>query len=385
MHKLNLAVLFGGRSTEHEVSIITAIQVLNALDDSKYRVTPIYISKAGTWHLGDKSFFDTDTFKDLNQPTTFPQVSCHPNGFLATTSFLKTTPLKIDLVLPILHGTFGEDGCVQGTLETLNIPYAGCGVLASSLGMDKLAQKTILTSANIPQVKYLGLFRSDWQNNPQKVLNSIKSLKLPLFVKPANGGSSIGITKVKTLSKLANAINVACIYDTRVVIEESVENAKEINISVLGNSGSKLRTSVCEQPLSSSELLSYEDKYLTKSSGKGMASTKRLLPAPIHPSTAQKITNLAKLAFTAINASGIARIDFLVSRNEKQIFLNEINTLPGSLSFYLWEKSDLSFSHLLDEFINLGLNRSTERNQNLYTFNSNLLAGINLNGTKTKS
>lgn len=359
MTKLNIAVIYGSRSTEHEVSIISALQVMQNLDQSKYNILPIYISKSGRWISGNKSFLLPETYKNLNSLNKFPEVN------LVSKSMFKP---KIDIVFPVFHGTFGEDGTIQGLLEMLDLPYVGCGVLASSVGMDKVVQKQVFAGAGISQVKYLWFYRGE----KPKI-----NLKFPLFVKPANGGSSIGITKVKNHKELTEAVEVAFNYDRKIIVEESAEEFKEINISVLGNAGSELRTSVCEQPVASKEVLTYQDKYQSNSNkSSGMASAKRLIPAPINPATAAKIAEIAKLAFNTLDCSGLVRVDFLVSPDEKKIYLNEVNTIPGSLAFYLWEKSGLKFPKLLDNLIGLAKERYQQKSQNTYTFSSNILATV---------
>lgn len=356
----NIAVLYGGRSTEHEVSIITALQVMHNLDKNKYNVIPIYVTKEGRFIKGNNNFLKAEFYKNLDQIRD-PQIMLR-DGSVNTENFLVKKQEKIDCAILAFHGTYGEDGCVQGLLEMAGIPYTGCGVLASAIGMDKLAQKKLFS--NIPQVKL--------------------STKFPLFVKPSNGGSSIGITKVKSALELKDAMEVAKVYDMRVVVEESAEGFMEINISVLGN-GDNLITSVCEQPVPSKEVLTYDDKY--KSGGKGMAGAKRLIPAPIKPATASKIAQYAKEAFRAIDGSGLARVDFLVSPDEKTIYINEINTLPGSFAFYLWEKTNLPFPKLLDRLIELGRLRFQDRNSRITSFSSNILAnlGNTLKGGKVKN
>lgn len=356
MSKLNIAVLYGSRSTEHEVSIITALQVMHNLDKNKYHVLPIYITKSGKWLKGDEDFFLPEKYKNLDLlDQNYPETTLLAKKMfsLSSLSIFQSLP-KIDIAFPVFHGTFGEDGTIQGLLEMAGIPYVGSGVLASALGMDKLAQKKIFSE--IPQVKYGS------------------NLKFPVFVKPANGGSSIGITKAKNAKELKDAIEVARCYDRRVVVEESAEGFKEINISVLGNSGGELKTSVCEQPVASKDILTYEDKY--QAGTKGLAGAKRLIPAPIQPATAAKIAEYAKAAFAAIDASGLARVDFLVSPDEKTIYINEINTIPGSLAFYLWEKSGLSFPQLLDKLISLAQERYTGRQKTTYTFSTNILTNL---------
>jgi len=365
MSKLNIAILYGSRSTEHEVSIITALQVMHNLDKAKYNLLPIYISKSGQWVLGNEDFLDPKLYKNLDLlAQNYPETTL-THKTIAKAGLTLSLPLpKIDIVFPVFHGTFGEDGTIQGLLEMANLPYVGCGVLASAIGMDKLAQKKLFSE--IPQVKYGS------------------NLKFPVFVKPCNGGSSIGITKVRNAKELKDALEVAKCYDRRVIIEESAEGFKEINISVLGNSGSDLKTSVCEQPVPSKDILSYSDKY--QSGSKGMASAKRLIPAPIKPATAAKIAEYAKVAFAAIDASGLARVDFLVSPDEKTIYINEINTIPGSLAFYLWETSGLKFPQLLDELIRLALEKHAARARLIHAFPTNILAnlGDTLKGGKLK-
>ena len=369
MSRLNVAVLFGGRSPEHEVSIITALQIMQNLDKSKYNILPIYVTKAGQFIKGDEKFLKPEYYKNLEQITLDNSKVYLENKSLKTKKLIGESSQKIDCAILSFHGTYGEDGCVQGLLEMAGIPYTGCGVTASAIGMDKLIQKLVFASAGIPQVK------------------TGNNLKFPVFVKPANGGSSIGITKAKNDKELKNAIEVAKRYDNRVVVEESAEEFMEINISILGNVGGELITSVCEQPVASKEVLTFQDKYQSNSKSSGMASAKRLIPAPIKPQTAAKISELAKTAFEAIDGAGFARVDFLVSPDEKKIYINEINTLPGSFAFYLWEKTGLTFPKLLDKLIELGRERFTTRNSRITTFSSNILANLKntLKGGKLKN
>ncbi len=365
MAKLNIVVLYGGRSVEHEVSVITGLQVMHNLDKDKYNVIPIYVTKDGRFIKGNNNFLKAEFYKNLDQIDS-PLVHLR-GGTMITDKYLLKKQEKIDCAVLAFHGTYGEDGCVQGLLEMAGIPYTGCGVTASAIGMDKLIQKMLFGSVGIPVLQSL-----------------ISNFQYPVFVKPANGGSSIGITKARNAKELKDAIEVAKAYDNRIVVEESAEGFSEINISVLGN-GSNLITSVCEQPIASKEVLTYDDKY--KSGGKGMAGAKRVIPALIKPATAAKIAEYAKRAFEAIDGSGLARVDFLVSPDEKTIYINEINTLPGSFAFYLWEKTNLPFPKLLDKLIELGKQRFEERNSRITTFSSNILAnlGNTLKSGKLKS
>jgi D-alanine-D-alanine ligase len=369
-----IAVVYGSRSPEHEVSIITALQVMRNLDATKYQVVPIYITKSGQWLLGNTSFLNPDTYTDLSALNKFPHLTLDLGKLVISKS---NSPVPIDVIFPVFHGPFGEDGTVQGLLELLNYPYVGCSVPASALGMDKILQKQTFTAAGLPQVKYLWFYRTDWHSNQPAVLKQLTSLKYPVYVKPANGGSSIGTTKAKSEPELIDAIEVACLFDRKVIVEQSAEGFKEINISVLGTAGSPLQTSVCEQPVATSETLTFSDKYESGAKKQaGMASAQRLIPAPIKPTTASKIADLAKAAFLAIDASGVSRLDFLVSPDEKTIYINEINTIPGSLSFYLWNKTDLPFPQLLDTLIDLAVSRHKDRSRTTTTFSNNLLANI---------
>jgi D-alanine-D-alanine ligase len=389
-----VAVLYGSRSPEHEVSVITALQVMQNLDPKKYNILPIYISKSGHWYLGDSSFFQPESYKNLdtlvsgrsklliNPPVEISQ--------LTNLSFTKNLP-PVDIFFPVFHGSFGEDGTVQGLLEMLNVPYVGSGVLASAVGMDKLIQKQVFSTLGLSQTKYLWFFRSLWQTDPKNVLKSAKSLHFPVFVKPVNGGSSIGITRVEKSMALTDAVDVAAAFDRKIIVEEAVVNCKEINISVLGNSGSSLTVSVSEMVLPKNGLLTYKDKYQTpvgKSAGSkaGMASAGRQIPAPLKPITAKRIAEMAKIAYSGLDCSGLARVDFLVSSDEKKIYINEINTLPGSLAFYLWQPAGIPFPQLLDRLIELGLERFRDRARSTYTFSSNILSnlGETLKGGKLK-
>ena len=389
MKKLKVVVLFGGRSPEHEVSIITGIQVMNALDKDKYEVVPVYITKEGKWFLGDKSFFKPEAFKNLekavaNKKTVILSTDPTIKGLISESrglSLTKSFPVeKVDVVFPTFHGRYGEDGAIQGLFELSNIPYVGCDVQASAIGMDKAVSKKIARSIDVPVLPDVWILSSSWKINKNKVLKSIKSkLRFPVFVKPARLGSSIGITKAHNLKELKEALDVAVFYDTKVVVEESLEGAKEVNISVLGNNPYEL--SGCEMPVFSGETLSFEDKYITEGkTSKGMASAKRLIPAPIKNSTKRKIGNYAKRFFAEIGGQGIVRVDFLVSKDEQKIYFNEINTMPGSVAFYLWKEKKISFDKLVDKLIELAIERSEEKKSLITIFKSNILAGFS--GTK---
>lgn len=385
MKKLKVAVLFGGRSPEHEVSIITGIQVMNALDKNKYDVLPVYIAKDGRWVKGNATFYLPETFRNLDTAVSNKKsllISSNPNtkGLIqeprAVSLSKSLTSEGIDVFFPTFHGRYGEDGAVQGLFEISGIPYAGCDVETSAIGMDKVVSKRIAKSVGVPVLKDIWFNKGDWVKNRLSLLAKvIKDINLPVFVKPARLGSSIGVSKAQSQEELENALDVAFFYDTKVMIEESLENAKEVNISILGNN--PYEVSVCEQPVSSGEILSFEDKYVSKSgSSKGMASSKRIIPAPIKPSTKSKIEDYAKRFFAEVGGQGIARADFLVSKDERLIYFNEINTMPGSVAFYLWKETGMSFDKLVDKLIELAIKRNDENKKLITTFKSNILEGF---------
>lgn len=385
MNKIKVGVLFGGRSPEHEVSIITGIQVMEALDKDKYEVLPIYISKEGKWIQGDKTFLSPSTFINLesinkNQKNTLV-MSSDPNikGLITENKRLLSKSFSsenLDIVFPVFHGRYGEDGSIQGLFEMSGIPYVGCDVATSAIGMDKTVSKRVAIAVGIPVLKDIWVLSSAWKENRKKTISEVKSkLKFPLFVKPARLGSSIGLNKAHNISELEEYLDVACFYDTKIMLEESMEEAKEVNISILGNN--PYEVSVCEMPISSGEVLSFEDKYTSKKGpSKGMASAKRIIPAPINESTKRRIQEYAKTFFAEIGGQGLARIDFLVSKDESKVYLNEINTLPGSVAFYLWKETGISFETLVDKLVTLGFERSVEKNKLITTFNSNILSGF---------
>ncbi|HEX6977312.1 MAG TPA: D-alanine--D-alanine ligase family protein [Patescibacteria group bacterium] len=385
MGKFNVVVLFGGRSTEHEISIISATQVLNALNKEKYNVIPLYISKKGEWVKGDTSFFKAETFKNLEKAVEkkkFQFIAPSPEiNYLVdkpgSYNFLKgVVKEKIDIVLPIFHGRFGEDGSVQGLFEFAGLAYAGCNVQASAIGMDKMVSKRVAQAIGVPVLPGNWIGKVEWAKSRSKSLDMVmKGLKYPVFVKPVHLGSSIGVTRASNKKELENALEVGFYYDTKVLVEQGLVNAMEVNISLLGNNPYEF--SATEKPVASSEVLSFEDKYISKDDkpSKGMATLKRIIPAPIKKTTEDKIKEYADRFFAEIGGEGIVRMDFLLTKDEKHIYLNEINTMPGSLAFYLWEKTGVTFSKLLDKLIDLGLARKDEEKKLNYTFKSNVLGG----------
>lgn len=360
MAKLRLGVIFGSRSVEHEVSIITAMQLIKHVDREKYEVIPLYIDKSGSWWVGSeetKDYRQQDELKNHFQPFVFSPTP-HAN--------------PIDVALVCCHGTMGEDGTVQGLLELAGIPYQGPGVVGSAVCMDKIITKKVLQSSNIPVVAYEWCTKQEWQENKKSVLEKVSRLSFPVFVKPANLGSSVGITKAKDTKSLEEAIEVALQFDRRILIEQGRENIKEINISVLGFE--QFQASVPEEPISSGEILSYADKY--EGGGKkmgGMASLKRRIPAPIPQSVATKMQETAIAAARACDVSGVARIDFLLDIQTGEYWVNELNTIPGSMSFYLWQASGLSYPMLIDKLVEIARERFASTKENTTSIQTTIL------------
>ncbi len=383
-----IGVIFGGRSVEHDVSIVTGHQVMQAFDRERYEVVPIYIDRGGRWFTG-APLLDIKNFQDEVvslagvQPVTLsPAVQHHGLIINPTPSglFAKSQIKRLDVVFPALHGSHGEDGTVQGLLELADIPYVGCGVFASAAANDKLMTKTILKQHAIPVVDAVGFTRDEWLNDPDAIMsNVLKVGDFPMFVKPVTLGSSIGIGRAETVDMLRAHIDVAIHLDRRVLVEPAIMNSIEINCSVLGDDR-QMRASALEQPVSWEQFLTYEEKYLRGDDG--MKSAERLIPAPISPELTQRIQDLAIRAFRAIDGRGIARIDFLVRPDDNEVYLNEINTLPGSLSFYLWRESGINARELIETLLNIARDAHAEKRRNTYDYHTSLIALTSARGLK---
>lgn len=378
----NVGVIFGGRSVEHEVSVITGMQIIENMDKSKYNPIPIYINKDGKFLSGEslKNFksYKTGNFHDAEEVFFKPEFNNHNLYYIKHNEKKLFKPAfdevavyeKIDLIFFALHGTFGEDGCTQGLFELMGMPYTGCGVMSAAVGMDKITMRKVFESENIPMTKYEYFYREEL-NNLEKVIKKCENLNFPLFVKPANLGSSIGISKVKDTLELTKALELAANYDRKVIVEEAVNNPREINIAVLGYEDDLL-LSACEEPIGFKDLLKYEDKYVAGSKGSksSQKNQAKKLPADLSEKLEQEIKDLAKKSFKAIDGSGVARIDFLVDKDK--VFVNEINTLPGSIAFYLYEVNGLKLQELISKLIELGKKRSEDRKRSMYSIDSNL-------------
>lgn len=380
--KIKVGVIFGGETVEHEVSIISALQAIDNMDKEKYEVIPIYIAKNRTWYYGHV-LGDIETYRDLeNNKKYLKKVTlCKKNDkyyLVNTTGLLRKDICELDIVLPVVHGNNVEDGTLAGYLDTIGIPYVGSHVLGASLGQDKVVMKQVMSSGGIPVVDYVWFFDNEYLENKNKILSEIKKISYPVIVKPATLGSSVGITYVKSEKEIESAIEEAISYDTKIVVEKCVENLIEVNSSVLGNYEYQ-RVSPLEEVMGEDEILSYQDKYLsnskTKGGSKGMASTSRIIPARISDELTKKIQETSKEVFKLLNLSGVCRIDYLIDSKTKKYYVNEPNTIPGSLSFYLWKEANLPYKELLDEMISIAIKEYKSKNKKVRSFETNILEG----------
>lgn len=387
---MNILVAFGGVSPEHEVSVITAMQVISALKESGHHTIPLYITKLGKWLTGI-SLTDISTYKDIDtlQKKSKP---CYlhtneaglPSLFIQQNSFLKKdTPLSIDVVLPAFHGSEGENGAFQGLCEIYNLPYTGSLHTASAIGMDKDIAKRLCKEAGIAVTDSITFLESEWIKSKHEIIKKAEKIEYPLFVKPSSLGSSIGVAKADSRDELITHIETAFRYDIKIVVEKGISPLSEINCSVLGDF-TTLETSVCEMPKGRSDLLSFDDKYLSdnNNASKGMASADRIIPAPISDEKRIEIETLAQNVFRTLGCSGLARLDFLMHSDTGKIYFNEINTIPGSFSFYLWDKSGYSFPELLDKLISIALEIQRNKSGRVRSYETNLLNQKSSQGIK---
>ncbi len=381
--KIKLGIIFGGRSVEHEISIITANQTMNNIDKEKYEIVPIYISKQGLMYTGDK-LLELNSYKDLEKLVKeLTQVTIVNDSKSIN---IVRYPMKkigknvintIDVAFPTMHGTNGEDGAIAGYLEMQNIPYIGSDILSSSIGMDKIMTRRILKESNIPSLDFVAFCSLDYINDESEIIKKIeKKLKYPVIVKAGNLGSSIGIKRASNNTELTDAIDYAMQYSDRIIVEKAITNLKEINCSVMGDI-SKVEVSECEEPTMLDEILSYQDKYMNNS--KIDNSVKKKLPADISKQVKKTIQSLAVKTFKLLGCSGVARIDFLIDKDTDTIYVNEINTIPGALSYYLWEAKGKTLKKEIDELVDIALKRKREKERLIFSYEQNILS---LNGKK---
>lgn len=390
--KTNVAVFFGGRSVEHEISVISALQAINAMNPEKYNVIPVYISKQGRWYTGPK-LLEIRNYRDMKSLTEqSTEVFMRPefgdyNLYKAEGGmFSKKQPIVAELhvVLPVLHGTNGEDGIFEGLLETIGIPFAGCNTLSSANGMDKITMKMILRECGVPVVDYVWFTDREWFTRRDELIERVEShLGYPVIVKPANLGSSVGIGKAACREELVTAIDKAEKFSARIIVEHMIEQLTEINCSVLGDADEH-QSSVCEEPIKTGDFLSYEDKYMGGTKGaKGMQNSDKRIPADLPEAVSEEIRRIAGETFRVLSCHGVSRVDVMVDEADGKIYVNEINTIPGSLSFYLWEASGIPFADLMDRLVALALKRKRAIERKTFTYDSNIFAlGGGVKGAK---
>jgi D-alanine-D-alanine ligase len=376
---MRVGVIFGGASVEHDVSVITALQAMEALA-TPHTAVPIYITREGRWLTGD-ALRDLQTYQSGTDPDVV-EISRDLSGGILRSERESSRILsrrrrdfgRIDVVLPATHGTYGEDGSLQGVLELSGIPYAGSSVAASAVAMNKGLTKAVFSRHRIPTPESSDLLREEWEQDPNAVAETrVRSLGLPLYVKPASLGSSIGVSRCADVDQVVEALSLAFELDRTALLEPSVEGAIEVNCAVVGAPGGPLRTSATEQPVTENDLLSFDDKYLRGAKNEGMKGAERIVPAPISDEQTERVHELAKQSFAALGCAGVARVDFLVDA-QGTVLVNEVNTIPGSFSFYLWEPAGLAFPELLDQLLDIALKEHEKSRSTTRTFASTLLA-----------
>ena len=395
--KLNTAVFFGGESVEHEVSIISAHQAIAAMDPDRYNVIPVYVAKNRKLYVGE-ALNDIANFKNLNTLIE----SCTQVTIVLEDSHVVIKPVKsslfgkkdlgtIDVAIPVMHGTNGEDGTIQGFFEMLKLPYAGCDLYGASVGQDKVLQKHILSDNDLPITNWFWCYATDMDDDKASVLRRVHKLIYPVILKPARTGSSVGISIAHNDEEYLECFEDARRYDEKIITEKVVKPMIELNCSVLGD-GADAKASVIEQvgSVSGDELLSYKDKYQGGGKGSksgssksaGMASTARIVPAPISKEQTEYIQDLELKTFRVLGSAGVCRIDFMMDAETKKVYVNEINTIPGSLAFYLWKEEGMSFTQLMDALVQQALNRERRRSRMTFSYDTNLLSTYSQSGAK---
>ena len=390
--KIKLAVLFGGRSVEHEVSVISALQAMENLNENRYDVIPVYIAKNGEMFTGE-FLRDPDEFKNIPQ---LLKKSIAVNFVLRDGKtilekkdkklFGSNDVSEVEVAFPIVHGTNVEDGVLQGFLKTVGLPFVGCDVLSSAVGMDKYVMKAMLKDGGFPVLDCVRLRRSAYVDRDKCVALVEEKVSYPVIVKPVNLGSSVGISKASDRDALYKSLDDAFTYADTVIVEKAVVQLREINCSVVGDVD-YAEASECEEPFMCDEILSYKDKYMgggkgSKGGSKGMASLQRKVPADLTPEMREHIRSLAVEAFKHLGCSGVSRIDFMIDNADGSLYINEFNTIPGSLSFYLWKPVGVEYKDLLDKLISIALKRNRNESEITYSFDSNILSMGALKGSK---
>jgi len=390
--KKQVGVIFGSRSCEREVSIISAVQLMRHADQEKYDIIPVYIDESGNWYTGD-ALKDIGSFKPFNPDKkgitkVFPDLSSGSGALLThargTGLFSKDRieiAARIDVYIIVMHGLHGEDGTIQGLLELANVPYTSTGVAGSALGMDKIMMKQFFRGADLPVLPGIGVTRTRYLSEPKSVFEEVeKELGYPVFVKPAKLGSSIGVSRADDRESLEDSLELAFEYDRRVLIEAGLDKPIELNCSVLGYD-EEIEASPIEMPINQDEFLDFKDKYLASGGSKGMASLHRVLPAPIEDELRDEIQEMSRKIFRMLDCKGVVRIDYMFDKNAGKLYITEINTIPGSLAFYLWENAGVAYTRLIDRMVGYAEKAHGDKNRANYAYTSDILKGVSF-GTK---
>ena len=396
MSKIQLGVIFGSRTCEHEVAIISAVQLMRNVNREKYDVIPIYISQRGEWFTG-APLMDIHTYTPFD-PFTKGIVPVHLDLTAGSGALLHYVPPKgllgggreevvarLDVVIPVMHGLHGEDGSVQGVLELAGIPYSSTGITGSAVGMDKIAMKRFFAGCGFPILPDVALTRAQFEHDTEAAMDRVEEkLPYPVFVKPACLGSSIGVSRADDRKALREALSLAFSYDRRVLVEKGLDRPIEVNCSVVGYDGER-KPSVLEMPNAGEGFLDFSEKYLAGSgSSKGMASLKRIVPAPIGEKLTKELQELSLRIFDAMDCKGVVRIDYMLDRSSDDYFITEINTIPGSLAYYLWTKKSVTYAALIDRMVDCAMQAQREKDENQYAFRSNILNNVKLGGKTPK-
>ncbi|MGI6239472.1 MAG: D-alanine--D-alanine ligase family protein [Christensenellales bacterium] len=387
--KRNVAVLYGSRSCEHDVSVISGIQAAGALNNNLYEVERVYIAGDGNWYVGDAlkdmKFYQNPDFSRVTRviPAAGEQRllllrADEKRGFFSRILAKDDAVYgAYDVVVPVMHGMNGEDGTLQGMLELFNVPHTSAGVMGSAVGMDKITMKLLFRGCGLPTLDGVWFDRAEWGENREALLDRTEgALSYPMFVKPANLGSSIGISRAMDRESLEDAIDTACAYDRRILVEQGVAEPREVNCAVLGY-GASAQTSQTEMPVTGKDLLDFTDKYLRggKGGAKGMESLARRIPAPISDELTARVKELSLEVFRAMDLKGVVRIDFILDKDDN-VYINEANVIPGSLAFYLWEPAGLPFDKLLDRMIEDAFRAHSDKNGSIFSYDSSILSNI---------
>lgn len=381
--------MFGGKSVEHEVSVISGIQAIMSMDQEKYEVIPVYLTKKNEMYVGGE-IGKIEAYKDIpgllskSQRVILVNEDDHIVLMPYPVKLFAKKGIEVDIAFPIVHGTNVEDGALQGYLKTIGIPFVGCDVTASALGMDKYASKVVLKENGVPVLDGYCFTTSDYAEIDSILDKVEKEIGYPAIVKPVDLGSSVGISVARNRSELTNSIDDAFLYARKIIIEHAITKLREINCAVLGDENEAI-ASECEEPLHTKDILSYEDKYVSNAKGsgsKGMASVSRKIPAELSPEKRKEVQELAVKSFQKLGCNGVARIDFMIDEENGKLYFNEINTIPGSLAFYLWEPVGISYPELLDRMIRLALKRVREEESITFSFDTNILNQNSLGGVK---